>query len=104
MEVRALDDKIEHFLSSFDIPTRARIAKTVHLLELFGHNIGMPHSKGVGNGIFELRIRGRQEIRIFYTFFRDEAVLLHGYKKKSQKIPEREMRVAESNRERLTKI
>ena len=102
MEVHVFDNHVEKFLSSFDLPTRARIAKTVHLLELFGPHIGMPHSKSIGRGMFELRIRGRQEIRMFYVFFHDDAVLLHGYKKQSQKIPVKEIRVAERNRKLLT--
>lgn len=103
MEVRVFDSNVEKFLSSFDLPTRARIAKTIHLLELFGQNIGMPHSKNIGKGIFELRVRGRQEVRIFYVFFHGEAILLHGYKKQSQKIPVKEIRIAERNRGRLTR-
>ncbi len=102
MEVRVFHANTKKFLSSFDIPTRARIAKTIRLLELFGSEIGMPHSKKIGKGMFELRIRGRQEIRIFYVFFHNEAVLLHGYKKQSQKTPVKEMHIAEKNKELLT--
>jgi len=54
----------------------------------------LPHAKKVDKSIFELRIRGRQEARIFYAFHKNEIILLHGFVKKSQKIPMRELRLA----------
>ncbi|MHA1658559.1 MAG: type II toxin-antitoxin system RelE/ParE family toxin [Promethearchaeota archaeon] len=44
--------------------------------------------------LFELRIRGKQEVRIFYTFHKSQIILFHGFVKKSQKIPKKEIRVA----------
>lgn len=102
MEIRVFDNHVEKFLSSFDIHTRTRISKTVHLLELFGANIGMPHSRSMGNGLFELRVRGQFEIRIFYTFFQNAAILLHGYKKQSDKAPKKELTIARSKTSCLT--
>ncbi|MBU1179983.1 type II toxin-antitoxin system RelE/ParE family toxin, partial [Patescibacteria group bacterium] len=43
----------------------------------------LPHAKKVDKSIFELRIRGRQEARIFYAFHKNEIILLHGFVKKS---------------------
>ncbi len=54
----------------------------------------MPHSKMVSYKLFELRIRGKKEVRIFYTFKNDYAFLLHSFVKKTQKIPARELNVA----------
>ena len=45
--------------------------------------------------LFELRTHGEQEIRILYAFHRDTSVLLHGFIKKSQRLPQKEMKVAE---------
>lgn len=47
----------------------------------------MPHSKKITNNLFELRIRGRQEIRIFYIIGKGTATLLHLFVKKTQKTP-----------------
>jgi len=49
----------------------------------------MPHSKSIGRGLFELRIRGKKEIRIIYCYHRNEIVLLKAFIKKTQKIPKR---------------
>jgi len=47
----------------------------------------MPHSKKLTSNLFELRIRGRVEVRILYTFIRKDIYLLHAFKKKQQKTP-----------------
>ncbi|MBI3627133.1 MAG: type II toxin-antitoxin system RelE/ParE family toxin [Candidatus Sungbacteria bacterium] len=52
---------------------------------------GGKSSPKVHTKLFELRIHGKQEVRIFYTFHRDEAVLLHGFVKKSKRIPKLEV-------------
>ena len=44
--------------------------------------------------MYELRIRGKQEVRIFYTFNRGEIILLHCFLKKSQQIPSKEIKIA----------
>lgn len=50
------------------------------------------HSKSLGGGLFELRIRSR---RILYCFRpRSIIVLLHGFTKKTQKAPQREIDIA----------
>jgi len=42
-----------------------------------------------------LRIRGQQEIRLIYVFGSNRAIILHGFIKKSQKIPQKELIVAQ---------
>ena len=94
MKARAFDNKLEKFIASLDTKTGPKVTRTIELLEEFGPRLGMPHSRKVRDDIFELRIRGIQEIRIFYIFHEHSIVLLHGFIKKSQKIPRKELRVA----------
>ena len=89
-----LDNSVEKFIASLEKATIAKVLRTIDLLEKFGHQLGLPHSKKIRGNIFELRIRGQQEVRIFYTFQKKEAVLLHGFIKKSQKIPKQEINQA----------
>ena len=95
MEVAFFDETIEIFLTKLEKSTIAKILRTVDLLERFGNQLGMPHSKSIGRCLFELRIRGQQEIRLFYTFNCNRAVILHGFIKKSQKIPQKELIIAQ---------
>jgi phage-related protein len=61
----------------------------------------MPHSKHLANGLLELRIRGTREIRIFYCFHKNKAVLLHACVKKTQKTPEKELNAARTAKDAL---
>lgn len=92
MEIQIYDKKLEKFILGLDNNSKAKVARTINLLEKFGPAIGMPHSKPIAKGIFELRIRGKQEIRIFYLFRNNTAILLHGYIKKSFRIPANELK------------
>ena len=101
MEIR-IDGKVEKFIATLRKSTIAKVLRTIDLLEQFGHQLGMPHSKKVKSGFFELRIRGHQEVRIFYTFQKREIILLHGFVKKSQKIPQQEINKAARKLQFLT--
>lgn len=94
MYVHFFDKKTEHFITSLEKQTIAKVLRMIDLLEKFGNQLDMPHSKPLKNGLFELRIRGAQEVRIIYTFHRGTALLLHGFVKKSQRISEKELRTA----------
>ena len=103
MKVITLDFDFEKFVRSLQKPTISKYIRLVDLLEKFGDQLRMPYSKPVRKGLFELRIRGTQEVRIFYTFHKRQAVLLHGFVKKAQKTPLNEIEVATSKLIELTK-
>ncbi len=86
--------KVTIFIEALDVVTRARVEKTIELLEDYGHTIGMPHSKSMGGGLFELRTTGELRVRIIFTFHRGTAMLLHGIVKKSDKIQTKELAYA----------
>lgn len=102
MNIRFFDTQLEKFIHSLDEATIAKVLRTIDLLEMFGHKLTLPHSKKVHAEFFELRVRGKQEVRIFYTFYKDGAVLLHGFIKKSKRIPTKEMHTALQKLQRLT--
>ena len=57
-----------------------------------GNRAREPLSKSLGKGLFELRVKAS---RIFYCFKPGRViVLLHGFTKKSQKTPQREIEIA----------
>lgn len=101
MEMHILDISLEKFIKSLEKPTVAKVLRTIDLLENFGRNLGLPHSKKVSERLYELRIRGAQEVRIFYTFRKSQIFLLRGFIKKSQRIPQKEIRIAIERARRL---
>jgi phage-related protein len=76
----------------------ARFLNLADRMETVGANLGEPHTKAFGNGLFELRIKGSEGIaRVFYcTLVNRRIVMLHSFVKKTQKTPPRELRIAEN--------
>jgi len=95
MEIVFFNEEVEIFVTKLEKPTIAKVLRTIDLLERFEHQLGMPHSKNIDHSLFELRILGKQEIRLIYTFHNNKAVILHGFIKKSQKIPKKEITAAQ---------
>jgi phage-related protein len=74
----------------------ARYVRLADLMTEFGPNLGMPHTRAMGEGLFELRVKGQEGIaRVFYcTGVQRRLVMLHVFIKKSQKTPKRELDIA----------
>jgi phage-related protein len=88
------DYPVKEFIGQQD---KATHAKSIHAIMLLGNNgpfLRPPYIKKLQNKLYELRISGRVSIRIFYTIVNDEYYLLHAFKKKTQKIPSRELKIA----------
>jgi len=89
------DEVVNNFISSLDISTRAKTMRMVDLLETFGHQLSLPYCKKVSRNLYELRIRGKNHVRIFYAFVGNEIIMLHGIKKKSDKLPKKYIELAQ---------
>jgi phage-related protein len=86
---------VSKFIRDLQSSTRAKVSRLLDLLETYGTDLGMPHAKLLGDGLIELRIRGKQEVRIFYAFASGHTIyLLHGYVKKTQTTPQKEIAIA----------
>jgi phage-related protein len=70
--------------------------RLVETMEVHGANLRMPHSRAMGDGLFELRPKGREGIgRVFYcTQVEQRIVVLHSFTKKTQETPDSELRIA----------
>lgn len=82
----------------------ADYARIVELLMEFGPMLRMPHSRAFGDGLFELRPKGRSGIgRAFYCFLVGRrVVVLHAFVKKTQQTPDREVRLARKRMKEIT--
>lgn len=88
------------YLDSLDKKLRSKTLRTIGFLEERGHLIGEPDSKHLEDGIFELRTTmGENTGRVLYFFcVGDTAILTHGFKKKTQRTPRREIERAKRYR------
>ena len=96
-ESQSGDKPVEEFIKSLDEKAQLKISRTLDLLEEFGLEGALPHVKKLaGTSLWELRILGSDSIRILYITIPGKVfLLLHGFKKKSQKMPPKEIITAQ---------
>lgn len=88
------EEPVKEFVKSQQPQTQAKITHLIDLLEKYGSTLGMPHIKKIAGEIYELRIRGKEEVRIFLAFKNQNIYLLHAFKKKTQQTPTKEIEIA----------
>lgn len=74
----------------------ARYLRYTDRMEIFGPDLGMPHTRAMGEGLFELRLKAGEGIaRVFYCTMLDKKIMiLHQYIMKTDKTPHRELETA----------
>lgn len=84
------------FIQDLNVSAQNKVVETLEQLEEFGTLLGHPHSRKVtGTLLWELRILGRDNIRIFYVAVVNRRfLLLHAFVKKKQKTDTREIKTA----------
>ena len=89
---------VEEFLSALPISQRAKALATIKMLEQEGPNLPFPCSSQVRGKLRELRTQqGRDKLRILY--FGDAKrvfILLQGIVKRTAKLTEEDIRIAEA--------
>ncbi len=102
-EIDYFHERVLAEIESWPVDALADYARLVELLAECGPNLRLPHSRAFGDGLFELRPRGRGGIgRAFYCFrLGKRVVVLHAFIKKAQQTPDRELKLA---RKRLTEV
>ena len=88
------------FILSLDIKMRAKMLRTIKLLQDNGYELREPYSKHLDEGIFELRAKVGSDIsRVLYFFtVGRKVVLTNGFIKKTQKTPSNEIEKAKEYR------
>ena len=71
----------------------SRFVRYAERMEIYGPDLGMPHTRAMGEGLFELRLKAAHGIaRVLYcTVVNRKNVVLHSFVKKTDKIPPREL-------------
>lgn len=87
---------IEEFLEELPEKHRAKAFHEIDLLSQFGIKLKQPHAKHIEEDLWELRIKYSSDIsRIFYFIpVKKKIVLLHGFIKKTEKTPPKQIKVA----------
>ena len=102
-EIEYFHERVLAEVESWPVDVVADYARLVELLCEYGASLRLPHSRAFGDGLFELRPRGRTGIgRAFYCFMVGRRItVLHAFIKKTQQTPDRELKLA---RKRLKEL
>jgi len=102
-EIEYFHERVLHEIESWPVDVLADYARLVELLAEYGPALRLPYSRSFGDGLFELRPRGRSGVgRAFYCFLVGKrVVVLRAFLKKSQHTPDRELKLA---RKRLKEV
>src|SRR5690348_2058347 len=102
-EVEYFHQRVLAEIESWPVDVLADYARLVELLIEYGPALRLPHSRALGDGLFELRPHGRSGIgRAFYCLIVGKRVtVLHAFIKKTQQTPDRDLKLA---RKRLKEL
>lgn len=97
------DQRLESEILALSAGFVARFLRYAERMEAFGPDLGMPHTRAMGDGLFELRIKAAEGIaRVFYcTVVDNRIVFLHQFVKKTEKTPAKELDIA---RQRMKEV
>lgn len=95
-EIEYHDDQLQADVLALPPGILARYFQCTDRMLEFGPNLGMPHTRAMSLGLFELRLKSREGIgRVFYcTLVGRKIVMLHQFVKKTDKTPPKELALA----------
>ena len=87
---------VQAAIEKWPVGIYASFVRVTEQMVTSGPNLGMPYTKAIGEGLFEIRARGTEGIgRAFYCCMKGKrVVILHGFVKKTQATPLKELRLA----------
>lgn len=95
-EIVYYSEDVQETINGWPVGIRAYYARIAERMQTTGPNLGMPFTRSMGQGLFEIRAKGKEGIgrAFFCTLIERKIVILHAYIKKSQKTPQKELAIA----------
>lgn len=95
-EIKYYDGKLQEAVLALPSGLLARYLHLTDRMVQYGPDLGMPHTRAMSAGLFEMRLKSREGIgRVFYcTLVKRRIVVLHQFVKKTDRTPPRELAVA----------
>lgn len=90
------ESPVKAFIDRLELKAQTKVYNTINLIRDFGTRVGSSHIKKLtGTELWEPRILGEDSIRILYIAITGKTfLLLHGFKKKKDKTPPNEIKIA----------
>ncbi len=95
-EILYYSEDVREAINAWPVGIRAYYARITERMQATGPNLGMPFTRSMGQGLFEIRAKGKEGIgrAFFCTLVEQKIIILHAYIKKSQKTPQKELAIA----------
>jgi len=95
-EIVYYSEALQEEISTLPAGIQARYIHLTERMRIYGANLGMPHTRAIKDGLFEIRMKSKEGIgRVFYcTLVNKRIVMLHSFIKKTQNTPSKELKVA----------
>ncbi|HKL80982.1 MAG TPA: type II toxin-antitoxin system RelE/ParE family toxin [Desulfobacter sp.] len=96
-EIRYYSEKVRAGIDQWPPGIKAYYAKITERMQIYGPNLGMPFTRSMGQGLFEIRARGKEGIgrAFFCAVVENEILILHEFIKRSQKTPKKDLETAQ---------
>lgn len=90
------DNPVKDFIDSLSQKQKAKVFRIFQVLQKHGLYLIIPQVKKLtGTQFWEIRILGEDNLRIiFFIVGKNEILVLHGFKKKTQKTPPKELNLS----------
>ncbi|WP_116645051.1 type II toxin-antitoxin system RelE/ParE family toxin [Salinivibrio sp. HTSP] len=87
---------VEESILNMPPKIQSRMLKLLELIEKHGAKLGPPHTESIGNGLFEIRAKAKEEIgrSLFCYLDGPNIYIFHAFVKKSQKTPKKDLALA----------
>jgi phage-related protein len=102
-QLQFFNPKVQAGIDAWPSGINASFVRIAEQMVIFGPNLGMPYTRAFGDGLFEIRAKGEEGIgRAFFCCIVGRRIfILHGFIKKTQATPAKELATA---RKRLKEI
>lgn len=102
-KINYYNEKTQDDILAWPKKTVQRYLRIADLIKVEGPNLGMPFTKALGNGLFEIRVQAVEGIgRAFFCCIdRKQIMVLHAFIKKTQKTPNQELQIAKQRMQEI---
>lgn len=87
---------VQSSIAKWPLGISASFVRIAEAMVVAGPNLGLPYTRAMGDGLFEIRAKGKEGIgrAFFCCMVGRRVVILHGFIKKTQKTPAKELGIA----------
>ena len=102
-QIQFFNKKVKDSIESWPAGIAASFVRIAEQISVSGPNLGLPYTKAFGDGLFEIRARGKEGIgrAFFCTMVGKRVVILHGFIKKTQATSQSDLDLAKDRLKQL---